>query len=746
MFTFPHVRRLLPLAFASFALIVAGTYVFSASANADNFGELASFSLKGHVTERGTKAVAFGVDPTDNSFYVGDEPEEHTFRVQKFDAEGHLVGSASFTFEGKGPEHEATIEGIAVDPVEKRIYVLGTQERGAEEQAVYDPEVQSAGSLYAFSTVPTAGKLEAAPGTKTTEGLLVSSATLHAQSKELGKNSALLEPGGIAVDPTTHDVIIMGNEDLGKAEEPLLHVALERVGKEGKVGARYVDNTEFFGAPNEAEATSPVVTPAGKVFVVGGSLGPLASEQIDEIPTSFSSSELPKPLVEFDSGPKSLVIFPGNPVPAYGAGMSLGPEGSFYVDANLGGAGERNPAVLEFNASGAEVGWTGGQSKAVGLGHCTISFLGHPTVAAGKEGRVFVFDSNPEAPNVLEFGPGGSGCPAAKSTPLAASPETGLHAGTEVKLSSTLTAANALSVKWSFGDGKPEVETTNQYLAPEVTHKFSTEGAFKVKETIHTDNLATPVLIEERTVNVNQTLPVAEFSFEDKKANEAISFNAEGSSDANVAAHITKYVWEFGDGTSPQETASAIEPHTYSAAATYVVKLTVIDSIGLTSIPVSHEVKVGQEQTTTTTNTTSTGTGTGTGTGSTPPSSPPPPGQGGVLGYSLSVPGTSLSVSKAGAVVLKIDCAGPSNCAGGITLRSLAAVGAGRHKAILVLATGSFTLAGGQVKTLTLHLSAKARALLAKSHVLRVRATVLAHDSQGAMHSTQAVLTLRAHR
>ena len=51
---------------------------------------------------------------------------------------------------------------------------------------------------------------------------------------------------------------------------------------------------------------------------------------------------------------------------------------------------------------------------------------------------------------------------------------------------------------------------------------------------------------------------------------------------------------------------------------------------------------------------------------------------------------------------------------------------------------------GGKVKTITLHLSAKARALLAKSHVLRIRVTIAAHDSAGASHVTQAIVTLRA--
>ncbi|HEY5195060.1 MAG TPA: hypothetical protein VIJ39_14480 [Solirubrobacteraceae bacterium] len=42
----------------------------------------------------------------------------------------------------------------------------------------------------------------------------------------------------------------------------------------------------------------------------------------------------------------------------------------------------------------------------------------------------------------------------------------------------------------------------------------------------------------------------------------------------------------------------------------------------------------------------------------------------------------------------------------------------------LTLATGSFTVAGGKTATVKLHLSAKARKLLAHSHTLRASATI----------------------
>jgi hypothetical protein len=111
--------------------------------------------------------------------------------------------------------------------------------------------------------------------------------------------------------------------------------------------------------------------------------------------------------------------------------------------------------------------------------------------------------------------------------------------------------------------------------------------------------------------------------------------------------------------------------------------------------------------------------------------------------------GTALEASLSGIVSVKVSCLAGESCSGTVRLRTLNAVVASLASAakskgsILTLATGSFTVAGGKVTTVKLHLSAKARALLARLHVLRARATIVAHDPAGASHTTQIVVTLR---
>ena len=113
---------------------------------------------------------------------------------------------------------------------------------------------------------------------------------------------------------------------------------------------------------------------------------------------------------------------------------------------------------------------------------------------------------------------------------------------------------------------------------------------------------------------------------------------------------------------------------------------------------------------------------------------------------------TSLAASLSGTVGVSVTChAGGSSCTGTVTLRTLTAVSASaaRHKskkpkaAILTLAVGSFKVTGGHATTIKLHLFAKARTLLARTHVLHARATIVARDP-AATRTTQTTVTIRA--
>jgi hypothetical protein len=113
----------------------------------------------------------------------------------------------------------------------------------------------------------------------------------------------------------------------------------------------------------------------------------------------------------------------------------------------------------------------------------------------------------------------------------------------------------------------------------------------------------------------------------------------------------------------------------------------------------------------------------------------------------------TLAAGPAGTVNVSVSCPVTEiRCEGTVTLRTLTAVRAATgHRrnlraAFLTLATGAFTVVGGRVATVRLHLSARARALLARNHVLRARATIVAHDPAGVRHVAHTIVTIRAVR
>ncbi|HTZ63682.1 MAG TPA: serine protease [Solirubrobacteraceae bacterium] len=119
-----------------------------------------------------------------------------------------------------------------------------------------------------------------------------------------------------------------------------------------------------------------------------------------------------------------------------------------------------------------------------------------------------------------------------------------------------------------------------------------------------------------------------------------------------------------------------------------------------------------------------------------------------------TIASSSVIVGPSGSFVVKIKCpSGEASCAGTVTLRTLHAVSAGTSAAahdakskaaIVTLASGSFAVAGGRSKAVTLHLSATGKKLLAHVHLLSARATITAHNPAGGKHTGETIVTLHA--
>ena len=158
------------------------------------------------------------VEAATGDFYVADkieEPKEFT-RVQKFDSEGKVIAQALIKLPAGG-EHEVELRALALDAEKHKLYLLVDGERSTNSK--HDSSDVAAAGIYSISTEPSGEELEAKP--------FVEKEVLEPYSEKA--KVSLIEPAGIAVDPTNHDVLISAQQDEDKSESEELHSVIQRV-------------------------------------------------------------------------------------------------------------------------------------------------------------------------------------------------------------------------------------------------------------------------------------------------------------------------------------------------------------------------------------------------------------------------------------------------------------------------------------------------------------------------------------
>jgi len=142
---------------------------------------------------------------------------------------------------------------------------------------------------------------------------------------------------------------------------------------------------------------------------------------------------------------------------------------------------------------------------------------------------------------------------------------------------SSSTAAPGRTIRnyeWDFGDGTPHG------FGVSVAHAYPSANVYTVTLTV-TDDLGQQSS-KSGQLNVGTGAPVANFtSSVSNAATHLMTFDGSGSTAAGGAT-IASYQWAFGDGLSTTPSSSPTVSHAYSAAGTYTVRLTVVDSVGRT--------------------------------------------------------------------------------------------------------------------------------------------------------------------
>jgi len=128
---------------------------------------------------------------------------------------------------------------------------------------------------------------------------------------------------------------------------------------------------------------------------------------------------------------------------------------------------------------------------------------------------------------------------------------------------------------WNFNDDGVIDATTEV-----ATWNYTVDGDHRVRLTVNDNDPLTPPIGIEKMITVYPP-PVAIFTYspENPLINEAVTFDASDSYDADGT--IVDYSWDFGDD---QTGSGEIVSHTYTSLGTYIVTLNVTDNDGFTGV------------------------------------------------------------------------------------------------------------------------------------------------------------------
>jgi PKD repeat protein len=199
---------------------------------------------------------------------------------------------------------------------------------------------------------------------------------------------------------------------------------------------------------------------------------------------------------------------------------------------------------------------------------------------AGDIDDVAIYPAALSADTVSQHYALGTSQPPANAAPTAAftSSTSDLTATVDGSASSDSDGSVA-SYAWDFGDGTAGSGATT-------SHAYTAAGTYTVRLTVTDNGGSTGTVQHDVTVTappVNQA-PTAAFT----TSAADLTLSVDGGASADADGSITSYAWTFGDGTSGTgRTAS----HTYAAAGSYQVTLTVTDDDGASGAT-THSVAV----------------------------------------------------------------------------------------------------------------------------------------------------------
>lgn len=136
------------------------------------------------------------------------------------------------------------------------------------------------------------------------------------------------------------------------------------------------------------------------------------------------------------------------------------------------------------------------------------------------------------------------------------------------------TVLNAKSYIWDFGDGTPQVTSTDYKMS----HTYPNVGSYRVMLVAIDSSSCNIRDTAYTTVRVGNDKVVFDFDFQKLQPCEALDYQFTNKSSVITGNPFTStsFIWDFGDGTRVTSGTDPIK-HTYAAAGTYNVKLVLVD-------------------------------------------------------------------------------------------------------------------------------------------------------------------------
>jgi hypothetical protein len=761
-----------PLAVAAVALTAA---VAAPAVQADTFGQVTAWGSPGTAADQFFKASELGVDPADNSVYVLDAaPTNDAYRLQKFSSTGMLKATATIPRTANGDGNLPLLKGVAVDSTSHRVYLL--QYRNALDATT---GALAAEQILVYSTDDRTGS-DGDPVSGDAVG------TLHAPSDRQDGTLPLPSPSGpdaldkpidLEVDPSTHDLLVLAQQPTDFTAGSI--ATIQRISDAGVPGQRFVDSTVGMAGVNGG-LTGMAVAPDGTVYVKSGNFNSTAGGVFYRLPSTLDSvTQLPWTGDPSEpGGPGSLAATEGWLFPAIastttaasggGPQLAISPDGStlYWSEFLVKQAANQQSNVIVRALDVAHPATSavfGGTPYVDATTSCSITGYA-PALAPGDGGVLYVLDHGGSGTptfgqKVIEFGPGGSGCPA----PIASFQVGGTDDSAvtvEKGQSLTFTAsqddlhgATPTELDWDFdGTGAFATTVAGSPASLTIDHTYLHAGTYTVglKMKVSGSALGDPPPAAVKTVTVTSPAPTASFTATPASPTpgQAVAFDASlsvdptGSDTATPTHALKSYSWDFGDGAT-QTTTTATVTHAFAnggtAAIARTVRLTVTSNDDVASAAVSRTVNVQGA---------SAGPGPGDpgpgpGPGITTPT-PPPPGDKVVDKTPPPTGAFTLVSAKAkgttGAVLsLKVPGAGR------LSVKATAKVktkvkGKAKTKTITVGTASASATAGA--KTVTFSLSSAAKAAL-KAGSLKVTVQVTFTPAGGKAVTKTTTLTLK---